>query len=133
MQISSGLHNDCTFNGEQLMYFCVKNDFYNRFQCISVAKEMAQGSEFSHVEFKICKFHGVYDCQCFNTQVYTGFSESLIKCLALNFSVYNFWENYACNLVCTSNCLLKNNIANSASVFDALYLFCAHYYVIIYI
>jgi hypothetical protein len=111
MNISSGLYNDCTFNGEQLMYYCVNNDFYNRFQCISGATEIAQGLEFSHVELKFFKFHCVYDCNCFNTQVYTGFSESLIKCLALNLSVYNFWVNYACDLVCTSNCLLKNDIS----------------------
>jgi hypothetical protein len=75
--------------------YCVNDGFYNRFHCISVAKEMAQGLQFSHVELKICKFHGAYDCYCFNTQVYTGFSESLIKCLALTLSAYNFWENYA--------------------------------------
>jgi hypothetical protein len=121
LYISSGLHNDCTVNGEHFMYYCVKNEFCNRLKIASVAKAIAKGSVFSHIEFKNCSFHGVNDCPSFHTQVHTGSSQSLIKCLALNLSVFNFWEKYACSLACTSYSLFTTaniaNIANSAIAF----------------
>jgi hypothetical protein len=82
LYVSSGLHNDCVFNGEYFIFYCVKNEFCNRLKFFSVAKEIAKGSVFSNIEFNVCSFHDVNDCPCFHTQVHTGSLQSLIKCLA---------------------------------------------------
>jgi hypothetical protein len=122
LHASSDVLNDCVLNGEHLMFYCVKNEFCSRAKKISVAKEIAKGSLFYNFDFNVCNFHDVNDCPCFHTQVHTGSIQSLIKCLALNLSAFNFWEKYVCNLACTSFSLVNTdniaNIANSAIVFN---------------
>jgi hypothetical protein len=140
LHVSSNVLNDCGFNGH-LMLYCVKNAFCSRAEKFSVAKKIANGSLFDELEFNICNFLDVNDSPCLHTQVHTGSIYSVIKCLALNLSVFNFYKKYVCNLACTSFSLFNTvniaNIANYAYVWMtllvALIIFYACLYVTIYI
>jgi hypothetical protein len=105
------------------MHFVVVQNF-------SMAQEIAKGSLFYNFDFNVCNFHDVHDCPCFHTQVHTGTIQSVIKCLALNLSAFNFYTKYVCNLACTSLSFINidniANIANSAYVCDDV-VSCTYY------
>jgi hypothetical protein len=132
LHVSSNVLNDCGFNG-YLMLYCVKSAFCMRAKQFSVANKIANGLLFDELEFNICNFLDVNNSPCLHTQVHTGSNYSVIKCLALNVSVFNFYVIYACNFDCTSFCLFNiENIANiatsnSAYVFDDV-VSCTNYF-----
>jgi hypothetical protein len=106
------------------MLFCVKSAFCIRAEKCFVANKIANGLLFDDLDFNICNFLDVNNSPCLHIQVHSGSNYSVIKCLALNVSVFNLYEKYACNFDYTSFCLSNiENIANiatsnSAYVFD---------------